>query len=334
MKIITISQLKNCTAIGIDVSKASLSVAGLTKDKTYIYDVKNTVEELDHLAGKLVKANYTGKIICESTGHYHLKLVSVFSKYPLELYVLNPLQSSKHSKANIRKTKSDPVDAETLATMCFTERNLPKPINSTDDKILIRLKMGQVCFIEKLIQRIRGSVNLYAETYQELGFVESDIQLKLKEMLEQMRNMKEQMLAEIVSLVSAKKENKEDLEDVQRIPGISAPTAALLTQFDREVKDGNSWVAYVGLDTSVRESGTWKGRGKITKRGNRYLRKRLFLSAWGAMMHDKQFRAYYDKLRSNGRSYREALCIIAKKQIRIAYLILVRKENYDSSKAF
>ncbi|GAM78895.1 mobile element protein [Vibrio ishigakensis] len=330
----SIPHLKNCTAIGIDVSKKTLDFAGLTAERTVQYQLNNTVESIEKLASKLVSVDYQGKIICESTGHYHLKLVSVFSKHKLNLYVINPLLSSKHSQANIRKTKTDPVDAKTLATMCITERNLPKPTLTNDRNLLITLKVGQIKAMEKLIQKMGGSLRLYEETYQDLGFEMSEIQQELLTKLSELKSLHKCMLTELDSLVRESNDSSRDTDILSSIPGISSTTAALLSQLDREVKSCHSWVAFIGLDTSIRQSGTWKGKGKLSKRGNTYLRKRVFCSAWGAMMHDEHFKAYYESLRAEGRGYKEALCILAKKQIRIAYHLLSCGEKYDPSKAF
>ncbi|OUS30692.1 hypothetical protein A9Q98_04085 [Thalassotalea sp. 42_200_T64] len=128
--------------------------------------------------------------------------------------------------------------------------------------------------------------------------------------------------------------NEKEVSELQEIPGVSEITASLVSQLETDVKNANSWVAFAGMDTSVRQSGTWKGKGKMTKRGNPYLRKRLYNAAWGAMMHDEHFKAYYDQLRSRGRGYVEALCIIAKKILRIAYQVRVNHIKYDPKIAF
>ncbi|KGJ90635.1 IS110 family transposase [Thalassotalea sp. ND16A] len=334
MKNSSINHIKDCVGIGIDVSKDSLSFAEITEDKTYITNIENSISSIDLVAQKLMQENYQGKVICESTGHYHLKIVSVFSKYKLNLLVLNPLQSSKHSKANIRKVKSDPADAETLGIMCITEKNLPKPTELSDSKILIRLKMGQLASLEKFIQRLQSSVNAYHETYEGLKFKESDVQRDLAETLSKLKKTKGRMTRELERLISDLCVDDHVINDIQEIPGVSEITAALISQFDTDVKDANSWVAYVGYDVSVRQSGKWKGRGKLTKRGNSYLRKRLWGAAWGAMRHDEHFKAYYDQLRGNGRSYVAALCILAKKILRIAYQIMVNHKKYDPNIAF
>ena len=165
----TIKVYKDCLAVGIDVSKADLAVVGITMKESYLSTIINQVKSIKSFMRRLKRCGFKSKLICESTGHYHLKLALVCHEFGLELIVLNPLQSSKHSKAKIRKTKTDPQDALMLATMCITEPDLPKPAQLTSSKILIRLKMGQIASVEKQLQKMRQSLNQYEETYQGLG---------------------------------------------------------------------------------------------------------------------------------------------------------------------
>ena len=102
---------------------------------------------------------------------------------------------------------------------------------------------------------------------------------------------------------------------------------------DPSVKGAKSWIAYVGKDISVRESGTWKGRGKLTKRGNGYLRCRLFQAAWGACMNYPEIKSYYDRLKARGLNHVQAVNTVARKQLCIAYALVQKGETYDTNKA-
>lgn len=252
----------------------------------------------------------------------------------MEIIVLNPLQSSKHSKAKVRKTKTDPEDGLVLATMCITESKLPKPARLTADKALIRLKMGQLAALEKQLQQSRRSLNQYEATYAELGLELSVLQVTLRHQFELLKRLRKQMEKELEGLLITQLADDECYRRLCALPGYSDVVSGLVGQFDRQVKGSQSWVAYVGLDVSIRESGTWKGRGRITKRGNAYLRKRLFQSAWGAVMHYDYVRAYYDGLKAAGRKHTEALCIIARKLLRIAYQVVVNEREFDAKIAF
>jgi len=330
----TVKVFKDCLGIGIDVSKAELVVVGLTATDPYIKRIKNRFTSVNAFVQALQKAGYRGKMICESTGHYHLKLALACHESGMDLIVLNPLQSSKHSKAKVRKTKTDPEDGLMLATMCITEPNLPKPMRLTKANALIRLKMGQLASIEKQLQKAQSSLAQYEETYAALGFELSELQLNLRKHFQSLKQLRKQMEKELEGLLVENIAGHERFTRLRKLPGYSDVVAGLVGQLDRQVKGPESWVAYVGVDISVRESGTWKGRGKLTKRGNAYLRKRLYQAAWGACMNYDYVRAYYDELKAKGRNHVEANCIISRKLLRIAYHVVVNEKEYDPKIAF
>lgn len=330
----TVKVFQDCLGIGIDVSKAELAVVGIKSDEHYLKCVRNDLQAIKSFIQRLHQSGYRGKVVCESTGHYHLKLALVCHEIGVELIVLNPLQSSKHSKAKVRKTKTDPQDALTLATMCITEPELPKPMQLTLSKALIRLKMGQLAAVEKQLQQFHQSLSQYEETYAELGLALSDFQHALREHGSSLKRLRKQFEKELEGLLSHAVADDQSLADLRELPGFSNVVAGLVGTLDRQVKGADSWAAYVGLDVSVRQSGTWKGRGRLTKRGNAYMRKRLFQAAWGACLNYDYVRAHYDRLKIQGRKHAEAVCIIARKLLRIAYYVVTKKIQFDPVIAF
>lgn len=322
-----------CLGIGIDISKANLAIVGLTASVPLFKSLPNNMHEIKRFFSQLHKVGYQNKILCESTGHYHLKLAIACEAIGLELIVLNPLQASKHSKAKIRKVKTDPEDAHTLASMCITEQKLPEATQLTPSKALLRLKMGQLASIEKQVQKMNQSLNQYEETYAELAFNLTDLQQSLRAHCNALKKLQKQLEKELEQLLYESFADREDLDNLCSIPGFSKAVSCLIGTFKQDVKSADSWVAYVGFDVSIRESGTWKGRGKLTKRGNAYLRKRLYQAAWGACLNYPFIRAYYDKLKSTGRNHVAAVCMIARKLLKIAFYVVTHKMKFDAKKA-
>lgn len=323
-----------CSGIGIDVSKATLEVVGVAGDTVWRRPLTNSETAIDAFARVLQAGGYAGTLVCEATGHYHLLLGLVCARYGLDLRIINPLQSHKHQQSRVRKTKTDTVDGYVLATMCLTERDLPAAAHLQPAQVRLRLKQGQLQALEKHLQRLARSVATYTATYAQLGLGPDASLGTLQEMVVKLRAVKRQLQTELEGLTQAAA-GRDDLTRLQALPGFSPLVAGLVsTVFDRRATSDRSWVAYAGLDVSVRESGTWRGRGKLTKRGNSFLRKRLYSAAWGAVMNYTAVRAYYDRLKAAGRNHIEALCIIARKLLRIAYVILVKGKEYDHRIAF
>ena len=278
----TWNELAACPAIGVDVSKKHLDIAGLCGSASYCRRIDNTAEAVGEFAEAL--RNFKGTVLCESTSHYHLVLAVMFSEASLDVRVINPLLSSKHAKSAIRKTKTDRVDAQVLTAMVLTEPNLPQPFHMSRNHCLVRHTLGLIHSQEQHLQGIRRSLASYKEQLSQLDIKPSDAYQELLRTYDQLRHCHDHLLSELEAcLLESQPNRQKTIERVCVVPGITRRNAALFTfVLDPAVSSAKSWIAYAGLDVAVKESGSWRGHGKITKRGPAWLRKRLFQAAWGA----------------------------------------------------
>jgi len=86
-------------------------------------------------------------------------------------------------------------------------------------------------------------------------------------------------------------------------------------------------IAYGGLDIEIKESGLWKGKAKLSKRGSGLLRRVLYLAALRSIHTEgSAFGAYYRRLVERGLKYGSALLAVA------VHLLKHEQEDYDPSK--
>ena len=88
-------------------------------------------------------------------------------------------------------------------------------------------------------------------------------------------------------------------------------------------------VAAVGLDAQVKQSGRSAGHARMSKRGNRYVRRAVMLAARAAARTDPQCRAIYDAQRARGKRYLVALSHVAHQLLHIAYSVLLHAKPYE-----
>jgi len=336
-KVNSLKELGRCQAIGVDVSKSNLEVAGYVGiEQVYAGSVENTSVGIGKFIATLSKYSFAGTILCEATSHYHLVLAVMACEAGFDIRVVNPLLSSKHSKSAIRKTKTDRVDARILASMVFTEPNLPPPLRLSRHHCEVRHTLGLIQTLEKHLQGLSRSLGSYRERVDQLGLKGAKSFHGMFDAVKELQKSHERLLSDLASMMMEDTpERLEIIERVQKVPGVTRKNAALFTFIlDPGVRSAKSWIAYAGLDVAIKESGTWRGCGKVTKRGPAWLRKRLFQAAWGAAMNYQQVRLYYDVLKAKGRKHREAMVIIAKKLLSIMYTLVVRQECFDPAKAF
>jgi transposase len=91
----------------------------------------------------------------------------------------------------------------------------------------------------------------------------------------------------------------------------------------------DQYVAYAGLDPSVRESGdTIRGRSKISKRGSPVLRSALYQAAFCVHRKHDYFHRCYRKHRRKGRSHTSALVVVAHKLARVVWRMLTDNRKF------
>ncbi|MFA6700991.1 MAG: IS110 family transposase [Thiomicrospira sp.] len=313
-------------AVGVDVAKATLSVCVKYQDGSKralsINNIEPDIMEVAELLG-----NFSGKIVMESTGHYHWLAALLFSEAGHDVRVINPLLAKKYSRANIRKVKSDKVDAEMLAYIALHEEALPTTFNYDRKQLKLRKKLSLIASLGHELQALHAMLNSFQEARaileQPASRAERQVVATLKTLAKQIKKLELEFMSDI-----------ETRSNLTTIPGVS-PFLSAIAQHWFVLQPGQtkkSWIAYAGLDVSVRESGTWYGQCHVTKRGNSYLRRRLYSAAWGAYMSHPEFKRYYTYLRARGRSHVEALVIIARKITVIMFEMTRTGEAYDPTR--
>jgi len=108
--------------------------------------------------------------------------------------------------------------------------------------------------------------------------------------------------------------------------GISTTLAATIHAESDPIADfrtPDQYVAYTGLDPSLRESGdTIHRQGKISKRGSPTLRHALYLAAFVVCRKHAYFQRIYRKHRARGKTHRNALVIVAHHTARVIWRLL------------
>jgi transposase len=124
----------------------------------------------------------------------------------------------------------------------------------------------------------------------------------------------------------------QDLEIVTSIKGIKTKTAVPFLAEVGDIKNYSCYkklIAFAGLDPSVRQSGKFVGQSKISKRGNRHLRRALYLMASSVVKSNSFFRRYFMKKKKKGMSSQKALFAVAHKLIRIIFAMMTHKTYFN-----
>ena len=129
--------------------------------------------------------------------------------------------------------------------------------------------------------------------------------------------------------------HNDDIELLTSISGTGKPSAS---SFLIELGDINNFAthkqltAFIGTDPTIYQSGTSVNvRGSISKRGNSHLRRTLWHMARAATVWNETLKAYYDKKRSEGKTFKQSVIAVANKLIRIIFSMLKNNTKYETN---
>ena len=122
---------------------------------------------------------------------------------------------------------------------------------------------------------------------------------------------------------------------LETIPGVGPETVRTwlaempLVERFRGTNGAERLVAAIGLDAQVRQSGQYTGKVKMSKRGNRYVRRAVVLAARAAARVDPHFGAVLKRQLLRGKHYNVAVSHVARKLVHVIYSVLLHQRPYE-----
>jgi len=315
-----------CKVIGIDISKASFDVSFEKSNGSFYHEKFSNDAKGFKSFRKLLLAD--DHCVMEASGPYYLKLAHYLFEEQIRISVVNPLQIKHFVRMRMIKAKTDKKDAQMISLYGKMEQpDLWVP----GDKLINSLQHINTA-IEGLHKQA-SILNNQLEAFNQIPQVD-------KELIKVLRGLLRSVKAKISKLEDCMAEitlthYKDTFLALKSIPGIGEKTAMMLIAITNNFSKFNSskkLSAYVGLTPRIFESGTSvKGKGHITKMGNRHLRKLLYMCAWSAKHHNQHCIQMYERLHQNGKPEKVIKIAIANKLLRQAYAVGTSLVHYQNN---
>jgi len=307
--------------IGIDVSKKALSVYDGQFSLEFV-NQKNLRPFYRYLK-KHVKHFENLGLIFEATGIYSDHLREFCAQHQVKAYILNPKQSHNFAKSLGVRSKTDAIDAHTIwrYQSLISEEKLQVP---TIDQEAKRLASYLTSYQFAQGQRTALANHLESVTHKDL------LKLMLPE-LTRKQQLEEKLLADIKTYIGKHPGLAEDFQRLMQISGIGDKLAFSLLSLFRHYQGTNraQITALVGLDPMYRESGTSvRGKVKISKNGNRHIRKMLYLPTLCAIQNNQKIAGFYQRLIRNHKPKKVAVIACMRKLLLVAHAVYQQKTEY------
>lgn len=269
----------------------------------------------------LKSATVPARLAVEATGAYHFELADQAHKAGMKVYVINPRAIRQYRESVGQRAKNDRCDAQLIARYIdreYDELRPYTPLSARQRRVwqLLKRRATLVKSRQQVQQSLAGMTALHEPLRQalsELGrliaLIEKQIETLLKEL-------------DLWDLVKC----------CQSVQGIGRVTAmGLVIAFDRgDFKSADAFVAYLGMDVRVRDSGKFVGQRKLTKKGDAEYRRLIYNAAVTAGRYD--FKPLLQRLKGRGMKTTQAYVALARKLIRIAFALMKNRQHFDPNR--
>lgn len=286
--------------IGIDVSKNELDFAVL-HGKNFLFH-KETANTAQAISGfmkdlnKLPDFSLTDAVFCmEHTGIYNNPLVSYLHKNKGNCWLESALQI-KNSMGNLRG-KNDKVDAIRIAEYAYKNREevrLWKPK---------RAVINQLSHYTTLRARLISSCKMLSTPLKEgSDFMDKSLQKQAnqlcKKAIDSIKESLKRTEKVIDQIIASDEELNRLFSLITSVTGIGPVTAVqvlITTNEFKDISNPKKFACYSGVAPFVRESGIFRGRGRVSHLADKTMKKLLHMSALSAITSNGDLKKYYER---------------------------------------
>jgi transposase len=301
--------------VGVDVSKVELVICQHPDSPLVVLDnepnaISDWLREFGD--GPLCVA-------IEATNTYHLELVEQAHRLGHTVYLVDGFRLNRYRQSIGGRAKTDASDARLLWRYLDRERAdlrpwVPPSKGYRSLQQLLRRRAVLVRARVALEQSLKGLPELKSDAAglrRQFARLDAVLQRRMWQ-------------------IARQHQWAEEVARCQAIEGIGPLTAMALTMaYQRgEFRSSDAFIAFLGLDVRVRDSGSCRGRRKLTKQGDPELRRLLHLAAMRACRHPT-WQGFYQRYIDRGLSKIQALVILARKLARVAFALLKNQSIYQ-----
>jgi transposase len=323
--------------VGIDVAQKELvvSIGRMFDDfdtETYanksFANSKKGFEMLTQWVNRHTVEEVRVRYVMEATGVYHESLAYYLCTQSVDISIVMPNKISNYMRTLDIKTITDKTASDAI-TRFGLERKLDNWVVPHEGYRKIKQLTRER---EQLVdERTVIKNQLHAE--EASGHPNKGSIKRMNARIAFINKQEYAIEEEIKELVAADEEIKKNVKLLCSIPGIGWLTSIVVlaeTNGFEHMRNRRQLTSYAGFDVKEKQSGTSvKKKPKISKKGNKILRKAMHLPALTTVRYDERFKAIYAHLISKHGIKMKALIAVERKLLELCYTIYKTGKPYD-----
>lgn len=327
-------------SVGIDISMKTFDacvckmdmeqVLSFTQSKKFD-NTKTGFKELLLWVEKQTQNELPVNFIMEATGIYYEEIAYYLHQKGYTLHVLLPNKSHNFFASLNAKSKTDKIDSRLLAQFGVERKFEPWQPASPFFKQLRSLTRyySQLTEQKTVFMNMKHSHN---KTVGESKFVLQNINQVIKNLEKQLTKCKQQ----IDDLIKSEPEIKEKVDNICSIKGVRIATAATIiaeTLGFHLFNNNKQLVSYAGYDVVENQSGTSvKGKTRISKKGNKYIRKALYFPAISYAAYNQPAKLFYERILERRKIKMVGYVAVQRKLLILIFTLWKNNKAFDIKK--
>jgi transposase len=316
--------------VGVDVGKSELCVAIADRRPRMFAHTKAGVRTLWRYCRRVAPTGVV-HLCMESTGAYS-RLLAVrlqgLEQPGLRLSIVNPACIKAFAKAQLRRTKTDAVDARVILAYAQSQCPPPWTFPSAALRELYQL-VRQADAVQDDLQAWTNRAGSHDEGPERVTVVRQTDRAICRHLQRQLVRLQ----TAITALFARATELQRQRALLESIPGIGEKTAPRLLAYGGTVWMSHSdkeLTAYAGLAPSHHQSGrSVRGKSHLAKQGNSALRHSLYMAALAAIRVNPVIRPVRNRLLDRGKTKMTAVAASMRHLLLIARAVLRNQTPFD-----
>ena len=312
-------------ALGLDISK--LTIDAYFNGQDDFIRVMNNQAGIEKLIERIKNYQQQSKEIhacCEYTGVYYFPMASALHDSGIKISVINPLSIKLYAEYRLRRTKTDKQDAKLIDDYCEKENPpLWKPLSE---------KRNTLKVLSRRIEQLNVLLNMESNRKDVSDKV---IKSGINRIIEAIKTEIESCKIAIQNLIDSDKELSHNQQLLQTISGVGKTTAAwllsVLVDIDK-FENSKKLISYLGLSPVIKDSGTSVRQAKISKMGDKKVRKALYYPARVACLRTKLWRPWFEQKIKQGKHPKQIYVLMMCKIVKYAYAVIKTGQPFDENR--
>ena len=270
------------------------------------------------------------QILIEVTGVYHENLLYYLYDQGLEVRVEMPKKVKRYLQSIGQYSKTDKLDSKGLAEMAC-ERKLKKwkPLSKHIRELRTLLRHRKSLIKSKT----QFQNQLHAINHSSINgkMVKQSLSKSIKALEQEIKKIEKEVLLMAKKDKALYKKVKMIVDSTSGLGMISVLTIVAETNGFSEIKSMKQLESYGGYDVIENSSGDYRGKTKISKRGNVHLRTATYMPTVSIIGKKiEPFYSFYCRLvKRNGGIKKKAMVAVQRKLLVLVYTLWKKNEKFD-----